>query len=166
MGRWFTTLYYLREMWCNETRQDKNHRLHINALLSNFSPLSAAYVSQWIGSALVQIMVCRLFGAKPLCKPLLQQWRHKLQWNVNRNSYICIQGNAFENDVCEMGAILFRGRWVKDGIYRHRMFGHLMACYMATQSHYLNMLKISIPGMSLTITNLNPYMAQWRPMAT
>ena len=34
--------------------------------------LCAAYMSQWIGSALVQIMVCRLVGAKPLSTPLLE----------------------------------------------------------------------------------------------
>ena len=32
---------------------------------------SAAYMRQWIGSALVQIMACRLVGAKPLSKPIL-----------------------------------------------------------------------------------------------
>ena len=37
----------------------------------NSSPHSAAYMRQWIGSALVQIMACRLFGAKPLSKPML-----------------------------------------------------------------------------------------------
>ena len=34
-------------------------------------PPSAAYMHQWFGSALVQIMACRLFGAKPLSKPML-----------------------------------------------------------------------------------------------
>ena len=37
----------------------------------NSSPPNAAYMRQWIGSALVQIMACRLFGAKPLSKPTL-----------------------------------------------------------------------------------------------
>ena len=37
----------------------------------NSSPPSAAYMRQWIGSALVQIMACRLFSAKPLSKPML-----------------------------------------------------------------------------------------------
>ena len=37
----------------------------------NSSPPSAAYMRPWIGSALVQIMACRIFGAKPLSKPLL-----------------------------------------------------------------------------------------------
>ena len=37
----------------------------------NSSPPSDAYLCQWIVSALVQIVVCRLFGAKPLFKPML-----------------------------------------------------------------------------------------------
>ena len=37
----------------------------------NSSPLSAAYMRPWTGSPLVQIMACRLFGTKPLSKPML-----------------------------------------------------------------------------------------------
>ena len=37
--------------------------------------------------------------------------RKKLQWNFNRNSYIFIQENAFENVVCKMTAILFRPQY-------------------------------------------------------
>ena len=37
----------------------------------NSSPPSAAYMRQWIGSALVEVMACRLFGAKPLPQPML-----------------------------------------------------------------------------------------------
>ena len=37
----------------------------------NSSPPSAAYMRHWIGSALVHIIACRLFGAKPLSKPIL-----------------------------------------------------------------------------------------------
>ena len=39
--------------------------------LINPPPPSAAYMRQWIGSALVQIKACRLFGAKPLSKAVL-----------------------------------------------------------------------------------------------
>ena len=35
------------------------------------SPPSAAYMRLWTGSALVQVMACRLFGAKPLPEPML-----------------------------------------------------------------------------------------------
>ena len=37
----------------------------------NSCPPSADHMRQWFGSALVQIMVCRLFGTKPLSKPML-----------------------------------------------------------------------------------------------
>ena len=40
-------------------------------LCVNSPPPSAAYTHQWTGSALVQVMACRLFGAKPLPKPML-----------------------------------------------------------------------------------------------
>ena len=38
--------------------------------------------------------------------------RNKLQWNINRNSYIFIQENAFENVICEMMVILSRPQCV------------------------------------------------------
>ena len=37
----------------------------------NSSPPRATYMPQWTGSTLVQIMACRLFGAKPLSKSML-----------------------------------------------------------------------------------------------
>ena len=45
------------------------------------SPPSAAYMRQWTGSAFVQVMACRLFGAKPLSEPMLaicqlDSWKH------------------------------------------------------------------------------------------
>ena len=42
--------------------------------LANYTKLicpSAAYMHQWMRSALLQIMSCRLFGAKPLSQPML-----------------------------------------------------------------------------------------------
>ena len=54
----------------------------------NPSPTSAAYMRRWIGTALVQIMACRLFGTEPLSKPMLvycqldlkQQTSVKFEW--------------------------------------------------------------------------------------
>ena len=73
---------------------------------------------QWIGSALVQIMACRLFGAKSLSTPVLGHFNwtltNKLQWHFNQNTKFFSQENASENIVCEMAAILFRGRWVNE----------------------------------------------------
>ena len=72
---------------------------------------------QWIGWALVQIMACRLIGAKPLSKPcwIIVNWtpRNKLQGMFNQNTKFFIHENASENIVCEMVAILSRERWVK-----------------------------------------------------
>ena len=60
--------------------------------------------------ALVQIMACRLFGTKPLSKPILgycqlDPWEHQI-------TKLFIPGNVSENIICEMAAILSRGRWV------------------------------------------------------
>ena len=96
--------------FCAGTRYEKEH----------FYPSlpSAVYTCKWIGSALVQIMACRLFGTKP-SHYLNQCWNivnwalmNKVQWNLNRNSYIFIQENASENIFRETAAILSRGRWV------------------------------------------------------
>ena len=46
------------------------------------TPSSAAYRRQWIGEALVQIMACRLFGAKPLSESILGYCR-PLGTNIN-----------------------------------------------------------------------------------
>ena len=62
---------------------------------------------QWTGSALVQIMTCRLFGAKPFSTPMLgycqlDSWTigNKLQWNFDQNTTLFIHENASENIVC------------------------------------------------------------------
>ena len=73
----------------------------------NSSPPSAAYMRQRIGSALVQIMACHLFCAKPLSKPrAIVNWtiRNKLQWNFDHNRKLFI--HASENVICEMAVIL------------------------------------------------------------
>ena len=59
---------------------------------------------QWIGSSLVQVMACRLFGAKPLPEPILEQ--------VSVNFVIFIQENAFANVVCQNGGHFVQGRRV------------------------------------------------------
>ena len=57
---------------------------------------------------LAHIMACRLVGAKPLSdKVYIVNWSpsNNLQWNINRNSYISIKENEFQN-VWKMAAIL------------------------------------------------------------
>ena len=61
-------------------------------LVFNWSIPSAGYMRQRIESALVQIMACRLFAAKPLSKPVLGncelELRNKIQWNISTKNSI------------------------------------------------------------------------------
>ena len=78
--------------------------------------------------SLFQIMACRLVGVKPLSEKniyLKQCWnivywalRNKLQWNLNRNSYIFIHENTFENVIWKMMSILSQLHCVQQSI-RH-----------------------------------------------
>ena len=43
---------------------------HCTESFLNSSPPSAAYMHWWTGSSLLQVTACRLFGAKPLPKPM------------------------------------------------------------------------------------------------
>ena len=112
-------------VWCGKLIRES---VFIYLFIIDSSPPSAAYMRQWIGSGLVQIMACRLFGAKsliinglaPNAHYLNQCWvignwtlRNKLQWNFNQNKKLFIHENASENITCEIVAILSRGRWVK-----------------------------------------------------
>ena len=56
---------------CKRDVTSLKNALELRLLCIDPSPLSAAYMRQWIRSALVQIVPCRLFGAKPLSKPVL-----------------------------------------------------------------------------------------------
>ena len=42
---------------------------------------------------------------------------NKFQWDFDRNSYISIQENMFENVVSKTAAILFRPQCVKQNFY-------------------------------------------------
>ena len=66
-----------------------------------------------LGNHLVQVMVCRPIGAKPLPEPMLTycQLRPSVQTSMKSESKFKIfnNENAFENVVCELAAILSRG---------------------------------------------------------
>ena len=100
-----------------------NTRSMLMPCIINSSPPSAAYMHQWIGSALLQKMACRLFGAKPLSKPMLDYCRlgPKEQTSVKfiQNIKLFIHENASENIVCEMAAVLSSGDEFKR--YTHRL---------------------------------------------
>ena len=73
----------------------------------------AAYMHQLTGPALLQVMACRLFGAKPLPKSRLaycqlDSWK-QFQWNSNRNSIVFIKEDAFKIVVCQIGVHFAKG---------------------------------------------------------
>ena len=127
-------------------------------LLKLISP-SAAYMHQWTGFALVQIMGCRLFGTKPLPESTLifVNWTlmNKLQWNLNQIHFI--NQNAFENVVCEMAAILFWKRWVKPNITVHGTFW-LPQCQWSRHegygSHYCDAIMGAMASQITSLTNV------------
>ena len=55
---------------------------------------------RWIGSALVRMMACRLFGQ---CW-VIDNW-NRLQWNFNQNTNLFISENASEDIVCQIMAV-------------------------------------------------------------
>ena len=52
--------------------QRSSNTTHQSCVYFNSAPPSAAYMCRWTGSALVQIIACRLVGAKPLSEPKLE----------------------------------------------------------------------------------------------
>ena len=81
-------------------------------LLNSSSP-SAAYMCQWTGPTLVQVMACHLIGAKTLPEPMLvycqlDSW-DEFQWKFNQNFIIFIQQIAIENVVWWNGGHFAQG---------------------------------------------------------
>ena len=70
----------------------------------------AAYMHQWTGAALVQIMAGRLYGAKPLPEAMLTYCqvppRSKFQSNFNKNSNIFVKKCAWK---CRLRNDFIRG---------------------------------------------------------
>ena len=83
----------------------------------NSSPPSVAYMCQWTGSALVQVMACRLFSAKPSPEPILAYYQFFGQKNVNEIRFE-IQNSSFlkmhlKMSSAKLAAISSRGKWAK-----------------------------------------------------
>ena len=117
---------------------------------------------QWIGSELVQIMACRLFGAKPLSKPscfiVNGTLKNKFQWifsqNTNFHSRKCIWSYRVRNGG---SGILFRGRWVNTCVSEpgHYWCGYWLVAYSKT-SHRLSVNVDSFLTGKLETINSNP----------
>ena len=95
--------------------------------------------SHWIGSTLVQIMACRLFGAKPLSKPILaycklESWGHisvkfeselydfhslKCNWKYRQPKWrpFCPGGDEFNEFIWLLSCLSEHGNVDKYGTY-------------------------------------------------
>ena len=68
------TFAHVTDMICFEKAivwLDWVYEKYVDQACITSAPPSAAYMRQWTGSSLVQIMACRLFGVKPLPEPML-----------------------------------------------------------------------------------------------
>ena len=90
--------------------------LCMNSLTINSSPPSAAYMPQWIRSALVRLWLVAYSAPSHYLKQcwFIVNWtlRNKLQWKFNQNTKLFIHENASQNIVYEMASILSLPQWV------------------------------------------------------
>ena len=91
-------------------------------------------------------------GLSPPSHYLNQCWnivnwtlRNKLQWNLNRNSNIFIQENAFESVVCEMASISSRPQWVLMGWRPYSI------CFYFMRSTHLDLFFMCIHVLDINI---------------
>ena len=86
----------------NLSKPGKKHNNHVMICNKSPPPLrpprihSATYMRQWIRSALVQVMACRLFGTKPVLGYCQLVIRNNLQWYFNKNTKIFIHENIWK----------------------------------------------------------------------
>ena len=90
-------------------------------IIINSSPPSAAYMRPWTSSALVQIMACRLSGAKPLPEPMLP-YCYLDPWEQNAVKFEFKQKITFSSWICVWN-------------YRLRNDGHFVMWYLTTSKH-------------------------------
>ena len=107
-GWWFETLS--RSLWRHHNEILAMWLPFIAGFDLNSSPPSAAYMRQWIGSALWLVAYWAPSHYLNQCWVIVY-WvhRNKLQWNFNQNTKFFIHKNASDNTVCEMAAILSTG---------------------------------------------------------
>ena len=115
-------LSVMGELWafcCGHLGENWPHFNSTKCMLMNSSPPSAAYMRQWTGSSLVQVVACRLFGAKPLPEPMLvyyqlDSWKHiTVKFGI-----LSLKKMQLKMPSVKMAAILSRGRWVNHLLWR------------------------------------------------
>ena len=79
-------------------------RMHNSIIPFNSSPPSAAYMRRLTGWALVQVMACRLFDAKPLFEPMLEYFNWTLGYKLQCNFFIEIRAFSFKEMLLKMAS--------------------------------------------------------------
>ena len=83
--------------------------LLFSVLLFNVLRSKDAHVRRRTRSSLIEVMACRLFGAKPLSRPILDNCQWDPKEHISIKSYLKIKRvhrKAFENVLCRLSAIL------------------------------------------------------------
>ena len=98
--------------WCPGSLNLQSASVAIETI--NSSPFSVAYMRQWIGSSLFQVMACRLFGAKSLPEPMLAYCQFDPWEQISVNFLIGIIFFSFTKmhlkmSSTKMAAVLSRG---------------------------------------------------------
>ena len=102
----------------------------------NLPPLSAAYMHQWTGSALVQVKAWCLFGTKPLPEPVLafcqlDSWEQlPVKFELEFYHFRSRKCLPKWRPLGPGGAELINSLWPRDAIRQHR-FGSTLAQVMA-----------------------------------
>ena len=100
-----------------QKRNSSDLVMKLRPVCNNSSSPGIAYMRRWTGSALVQIMACRLSGTKPLPEPMLTYcWLDHMEQNSVKleskyktfHSRKCIWKGRLRN-----GGHFAQGRWVK-----------------------------------------------------
>ena len=132
--------YEIKSDICNSMKWFQEIISLCHSVVNSSSPC-AAYIHQWSGSTLVQVLACRLYGAKPLPEPMLaycqlDSWE-QISVKFESEFYYFIQENAFEIVVCHNCGHFVLGRGVKVPI--HYLSGtwiwpllYLMMAYLLT----------------------------------
>ena len=103
-------------VWCFSTRASVATVLTTHPCVSRCLRVKQlkpkeAYMRQWTRPSLVQIMSCRLFGAKALSKPSRAYCQLESREHISMKYFVkfkSFQENAFENVICEKAGILSR----------------------------------------------------------
>ena len=127
---WSLTTYYVTDDFIHNGRQDIAQHYCIPSI--NSLKLSDAYKRSASSHNLNQCWLSVIWTL-----------RNKFLWNLNMNSIIVIQENAFEKVACQNGAYFVQGGWVKDTCAIQLKLSK--QCFLKQRS-FSSLLSVASPG--------------------